>query len=364
MLACLTVGLVFLHNARRGRIWLLAAIPVLSLAIIIKAQSGPFLAVGLLSGMGAALLLRRWRSLTSVGIVLAAYPLARLLNVLWFQSLRGHIIAAQEITGLMDVSGFVLTASNRAFALEIFLSFGLPTALGLLYGVWKLARDWRASQHGAEAQDGLILRVILLALAGSWLAWFLLLSSGVPRYLFPPAFLGSIFLADLLRDCVGQGGMLGVLRGLTAPLRERRISWAAGRAWLATLIVLVALPLTALSLTRYYLLFSDDSAQRTAAFFNTQTPPDTRIETYESELHFFLDRPYHWPPDQIHVELNRRSLLGQATAVDYDPLASDPDYLVVGDFARGNQLYQPAIDGGSFRLLQRIGGYEIYERVR
>jgi hypothetical protein len=182
--------------------------------------------------------------------------------------------------------------------------------------------------------------------------------------MFPPVFFGAIFLADLLRDCVGTQGPLGVLRGLTAPLRDRRLSWAAGRAWLALLIVVVALPLTMLSLTRYYLLFSDDSAQRTAAFFNTQTPPDTRIETYESELHFFLDRPYHWPFDQIHVELNRRSLLGQNMMVEYDPLVGDPDYLVVGDFARGNQLYDPAIERGSFRLLREVGGYQIYERVR
>jgi hypothetical protein len=345
-------------------LWLAPAVLLWTLALALKAQTLPFLMAALAAGVAVALALRHWRAAAllavgAAGSYLLLSPLYALLNLLANQPL-----AAQQVEGLLEVLAVVRQPGNRSFALGVFLTFGLPTALGLLYGLWKLVRDWRAGAPDRDTRDALVLRAMLLALAGSWMAWFLLLSAGVPRYMFPPVFLGAIFLADLLRDCVGAQGPLGLLRGLTAPLRDRRLSWAAGRAWLATLILIVTLPLAMLSLTRYYLLFSDDSAQRTAAFLNTQTPPDTRVETYESELHFFLDRPYHWPPDQVHVELNRRSLLGQATAVDYDPLASDPDYLVVGDFARGNQLYQPAIDGGSFRLLQRIGGYEIYERVR
>ena len=51
-------------------------------------------------------------------------------------------------------------------------------------------------------------------------------------------------------------------------------------------------------------------------------------------------------------------------AIDYDPLAANPDYLVVGRFARENGLYQPAIDSGAFRLLRSYDGYELYERAR
>ena len=93
-------------------------------------------------------------------------------------------------------------------------------------------------------------------------------------------------------------------------------------------------------------------------------PPTTRVETYESELHFLLNRPYHYPPDQLHVELNRRSLLGQETPVIYDPLSSDPDILVVGTFARGNDLYAPVLASGAFRPILRDETYEVYQRVR
>ena len=51
-------------------------------------------------------------------------------------------------------------------------------------------------------------------------------------------------------------------------------------------------------------------------------------------------------------------------AVDYNPLAADPDYLVVGPFMRDWRLYDPVLATGAFRLLQRYGDYEVYERVR
>jgi hypothetical protein len=45
-----------------------------------------------------------------------------------------------------------------------------------------------------------VLRAALLALAGSWFAWFALLSVGVPRYLFPATFVAGIFTAALVHD--------------------------------------------------------------------------------------------------------------------------------------------------------------------
>ena len=48
--------------------------------------------------------------------------------------------------------------------------------------------------------DRELVRLALLVLAGGWYAWFVLLSVGVPRYLFPATFIGSIFVAALLYD--------------------------------------------------------------------------------------------------------------------------------------------------------------------
>jgi hypothetical protein len=199
--------------------------------------------------------------------------------------------------------------------------------------------------------------------AGSWFAWFALLSVGVPRYLFPATFVAGMFTAALLHDLTNGFRPSFVVEGLVAPLRTRRLTrWSAG-AWLATLLVATTAPLTILS---YWQHFTADerAAFRVAAFLNTQTPPDALIETYESELHFLLDRRYHYPPDQTHVELNRRSLLGQDTPVAYEPPAVHPSYLVVGRFAAGNGLYDAALASGAFREVMQDGRYTVYERIR
>ncbi|KPV48497.1 hypothetical protein SE17_37755 [Kouleothrix aurantiaca] len=100
-----------------------------------------------------------------------------------------------------------------------------------------------------------------------------------------------------------------------------------------------------------------------AEFLNSNTPPNARVETYESELFFFLQRPYHFPPDQLHVALNRQMVLKQAVPIHYDPLATQPDVVVVGSFSRMWQLYRivPATPG--FRLVRSFGVYDIYERI-
>jgi hypothetical protein len=78
------------------------------------------------------------------------------------------------------------------------------------------------------------------------------------------------------------------------------------------------------------------------------------VETYSAELHFLLNRRYHYPPDHIHLDLIRRAMIGhkQKVAIEYDPLVANPDYLVVGDFIKGLTLYDPVLRTDAFRLIQ------------
>jgi hypothetical protein len=365
MLAALLGAVLGADAAGRGRWWALApACALWLLALALKAQTLPFLAAGLAAGILVALILRRWR----YAAVLTASGGAALLLLRPFTILLGQLsnqpFRVAPLVGLVEVLALVTEGGNRRFALMIWAAFGLAATLGLLYGAWRLIGALRRPAREADTADTNVLRALLLGLAASWMAWFIALSVGVPRYMFPPVFLGAVFTAKLLHDLTGGFDAAQTLRRLTAPLHQKGAWRACGAAWLAIALLATAVPLTALSVLRYYVGYDDRSAFAVASFFNTQTPAATRVETYESELHFLLDRRYHYPPDQVHVELNRRSLLGHTTAIDYDALASDPDYLVVGVFARGNSLYQPAIASGSFRLLQTTGDYEIYERVR
>ncbi len=374
MFCFLLAGYVCLLLAlRRSAWWMVPAALGWGLALNTKAQLLPFWLVALVLPLALMLVLRRFRAAALLGVgLIGSYSVARyglpLLDS-WILSGEqgGPIISLGAVQGLYDVTALVPNAFNRWFAVQIVLITGLPTLGGLGYGLWSMLPMIRRRELPAADAGSDTVRLSLLALAGSWFAWFVLLSVGVPRYLFPATFIGSIFVAAWLSDLTSGFDLAATLDRARSLFRKGSERRRAAGALLAILLLAATLPLTLQSIYREYILANDSSAQQTADFLNTQTPPNARIETYESELHFLLDRPYHYPPDQVHVELNRRGLLHQDAAIQYNPLGDDPDYLVVGRFARGNDLYAPAIATGAFRLVHSFGnsdGYQVYERIR
>ncbi|PMP77926.1 MAG: hypothetical protein C0183_16820 [Roseiflexus castenholzii] len=365
MLLFLTGGYLCLDAALRGRaLWMAPATVLWSLALFAKAQTFPFWLVSLAGATVVALALRRRRAAALV----AGGALLTLLARPWVTQavtlpIAGRTLPGTTISGIYDVTAFVPNLPNRVFALQMILIGGMPALLGLIAAVRQFLKDARTTDSTNPQRDTLIIRAALIGLAGSWFVWFALLSVGVPRYLFPATFMAGPFTAALLHDLTGGFRPTFVVERLVAPLRVARLTRQSAGAWLALLLVATTLPLTVLSSWQHFM--ADERAVfRVAAFLNTQTPPDSLIETYESELHFLLNRRYHYPPDQVHVELNRRSMLGQETPVDYDSLAANPTHLVVGRFANGNGLYEDVIASGAFREILRDGRYIVYARVQ
>lgn len=365
MLLFLIGGYLCLDAAlRRRALWIMPAAVCWSLALFAKAQTFPFWLASLAGATGMALLLRHWRAAAIVtggmALTFLARPWAMQIITL---PIAGRTLPGTAISGIYEVTAFVPNLTNRLFALQMILIGGLPALLGLSDAAWRFPHDARAARTPDQFHDTLVMRAAILGLAGGWFVWFAILSVGVPRYLFPAVFTSAMFTAALLRDLTGGFRPGFVVEHLVAPLRMRRLTRQSAGVWLATLLVATALPLTLLSYWRHFT--ADERAVfRVAAFLNTQTPQDALIETYESELHVLLDRRYHYPPDQVHVELNRRSLLGRETPVEYDPLAAHPTHLVVGRFAGGNALYADVIASGAFHEILRDGRYIVYERVQ
>jgi hypothetical protein len=362
MLAYLLAGYVCLLAALDRSAWYLPVAAALwGMALVTKLQLLPFFLVSLLLPLGLALLARRWRTAIVLGVGLAGVLLAmRGFLLAWSLAIHDHTLPPTPLNGLYGMTALVLTTFNRLQALRMLLIAGLPLLFGLAYAAWRqlVRREGLALETGRDT-----LRLALLALAGSWFGWFVLLSVGVPRYMFPPVFVGSIFIAALLSELTGHWHLHATLERASGVLRRRLDRQVAG-AWLALCWFALTVLITLVSLNSYYLNYDNRAAVELADYLNTQTPTSARVETYESEIHFLLNRPYHYPPDQLHIELGRRSLLKQQVTIDYDPLASDPDYLVVGRFARENRLYEPVIASGAFRLLREYEGYKLYERVR
>ena len=112
-----------------------------------------------------------------------------------------------------------------------------------------------------------------------------------------------------------------------------------------------------------YFRDADGSLEQIVTYLNDQTPHEAVIETFESELFFLLDRPYHYPSNEVQIQLNRRTFLGQDISIEYDPLQANPQYLVIGPMAKLWKLYDPALNSGLFRPLRQFGIYDVYERV-
>jgi hypothetical protein len=208
-----------------------------------------------------------------------------------------------------------------------------------------------------------VVRLALLALAGSWFAWYLFLSVGWSRYLFPVTFIGSFFAAAVLRDLTDDFSLSSTIKRGASTLRRAHFSWQNSGALLAVILTVWSLSITIKGLYYTHFIFPDSSVIEVVHFLNTQTPSNSLIETYESELHFLLNRLYHYPPDQVSVDLNLRNR-GRDITINYDPLTADPDYLVIGSYGHGSRLYNPVLTSGAFRLLRTYGGYDVYERVR
>ncbi|MBP1467303.1 glycosyltransferase family 39 protein [Candidatus Chloroploca sp. M-50] len=360
MLLYLLAGYLALWWALRGQwVSLLPAMLGLGLAWISKAQTGPFLIVSLVIPLLAALLWRQWNVVTVIGLALVgSYAVAQGLVRLVPPLLIDPQLPTDHVEGLESVVALVSTPLNRWYALSNLGLFALPTLLGVGWGLHRLWYEQK--QH--PRQNAYYLQLALLSFVGSWLGWYSLLSAGLPRYMGVPVVIGSIFVAVLLQSLTSRFHLAQSMRKLADLVTLRHPTWAGAAALLALILTITGLYFSLRSLIRYYPIV-DFSAQRVATLLNAH-PPGTRIETYESELHVLLDQPYTFPPDQIHVALLERSILGANVEIDYDPLTNDPDYLVIGLFARSNELYQPVIDNGSFRLIKKDGAYEIFERIR
>ncbi len=363
MLLYLLAGYACFLGALRRPLWFMPVAVVLwGIALRTKAQPFPFFTVSLLVPLVIMLFRQRWRSAGLLGIgLLGALTTSRLL--LWLQHalLRNQTVPGSPIHGLYDVVALVPIADVRLIALFVTLTFGLPTLLGLGYATGQYNRH---SDKTALIDAPEVVRLSLLTLAGSWFAWYVFSSLPNIRYLFPVTFIGSIFVAAMLRDLTDHFSLSSTITRIGYTLRHLRFNRQSIHALLAITLMALTFLGTLRALHQFYIGSVDASVLQVTDFLHTHTARTAVIETYDPHLFFLLDRRYHYPPDQNRVQLLRRVYLHQDVPIDYDPLEGDPDYLVISRFVRLSQLYDPVLATGAFRLIRVSGQYDVYERVR
>jgi 4-amino-4-deoxy-L-arabinose transferase-like glycosyltransferase len=363
MMFYLLAGYAFFLSAQDKPLWAMPlAVFFWGVALITKAQVWPFWLASLLVPLLVTLCSRRWKlaGLLAVGMI-CSLTSARLL--IWLQQLllEPETNPLTPIVGLYYVTALVGVPRARLLALVATLLFGIPTLAGLYYGI----RSFIKSRDKLLAQDPRdVIRLALLVLTTSWFGWYLILSNGWPRYLFPAAFGGSIFLAAMMGNLTENFSLYSTIKRVDFTIKHRRLSNQGVGVLVAVLLAMISVPMTLKMLYQSYVVGADASVLEVIDFLNTQTPSDSVIETYDPELFFLLKRRYHYPPDQIHIDLIRRAYLAQDVSIDYDPLAADPDYLVVGPQSKVWGLYDDAVQSGAFRLVYDFSRYSLYRRVR
>ena len=376
MLFYLLAGYLCLFYAlRRSAWWTLPAAVLWGIGLATKAQPLPFWTLSLFAplllyyrSLSAARAAGRegWR-LNRTLVVLAAGLIGgllvrRLAPATVALILDGHTMPSIPLDGLLSVTGLVWSPQARIAALAMLIIAGLPTLAGLGYFFFTV-RPWHPVRQFPPDDAVSTVRLVLWLFAGSWLGWFVCLSVGWLRYLFPAVLVGSIFTAAMLERLTGGFDARYTMEHGRLALRRAGFNRRNAGALLASILIAMAVPGTLVAFLRAHLLEVDTSAVQVAAYLNTQTPPTAIIETYETDVMFLLDRPYHYPPDQTNVAVIRRMDMGQPAAYGYNPLAADPDYLVDGPVSRPAGLYDPVIQR-DFRPILAAGEYVVYQRVR
>lgn len=360
MLFYLLAGYSIFYTALRKSGWfiLLAAL-FWGISIESKAQTLPFWLFSLGVPFGLCLLKRWWRP---VVFLLAGIFLSWLIS-LGLDQVEEFIIGEEffreSLPGIVETLAVVLLPNIRFVAIRVVIVFALPTLIGIIYALWnsisKLPK--LESNDAREIVDWMLLSFVV-----SWLCWYAFLSIGFNRYLFPVIFVGSIYTSALFHKLTFEFSIKKTIQNAARVFRRdrHRANWGA----------LLAMGLIAVngSLSLLYInhLFTQPVTPITEVveYLEQVSAPGQLIESYESEMFFLLDRPYHYPPDITNIQFIRRNIYNEEIEFDYDPLIADPDFLVWGYFGELSQIYDQVLGTGEFHEIKTFHGYTIYERIR
>ena len=359
MLFYLLAGYSFLLLALRKSVWwILAAALLWGIAINTKAQTLPFWLASLCLPLGVTIIKRWWlqASYLTAGLLLAYLVSIGLKYLTKF--MLPELISASPIPGLVQVVAMVLEPRVRVIAITAVLTIGLPTLCGFLYTAWRTYPTFREQTYPDAAE---ILRLALLGFVGSWMLWYITLALNIDRYLFPAVFVGSIFTSAFLYDLTFHFNFNKTFRNASAIFFRSRKRHNFG-AIFALLLLILLLPFSVQYIISLYSSPGISVAEVTQ-YIEDMTKEDDLIETYESELFFMLDRRYHYPPDEIDVQIISREFIGNDVIYDYDPLEADPDFLVIGQFARISKIYDQVLTEGEFQFVASIQDYDVYSRT-
>jgi 4-amino-4-deoxy-L-arabinose transferase-like glycosyltransferase len=202
---------------------------------------------------------------------------------------------------------------------------------------------------------------ILFLLIAVNLSWFIVASISWLRYAFLGLSLASLFIARLIHDFtdgfqLNLSALKEFFRRGEALLPKQGLHWAL----LVWLVLMVGLPLGRTVPEVASPAFNAPAAM--AAHLNQHVPQEALIETWEPEMGFLTGHRYHFPPAWLlNKAVGYMWLDGPAPSESYDFVqAAQPEYVLVGKFARWVRLYPTDWLADHYQLESQIGYYELY----
>ncbi len=350
----------------RSPYWSIGATVLFGLAIHAKLQVPPFWLVSIGLAILTAVIQRNQRATRVLASVAAGSILAAIVVYLIQDSVMpGSFSDPALLRLLLNTSVISLAWSIRWRAIYITVLFALPEVLAYIWASRPILRSIRSRLSPAEEEDlqtsnSQILRSAIWGLGASWLIWYVIFSSYWVRYIFPPYFLGLIFVSAFVGEHTHGYDLKLVIKRTSALLFKRDFSRTNFQALGFILALAIAL---GIAIGTYPAQMTPTKWQPFAAakYLQEHIPAGAKVETYESEL-FFLDPQinFHFPPDLVSMQLYRRADIDHNYPITYDPLAAHPDYLVVGPYAQTYGVYSDPLIQQWFELDETIGGYQIY----
>ncbi len=230
----------------------------------------------------------------------------------------------------------------------------------------------------------------LVVFAGLWLAFFVFLVIPWGRYIFAAAAILAMFVAKLFAD---------LLDGFILSMKDKRsdigkfVRGTTGLTPQSVMALGTLLALSSVTLWSIYQLqqvirdnvldktgYQDISIysppqflipQEMAAYLSSSVPKDAIIETWERELGILTNHKYHYPDASLLASADEPIYRNSNTSNSHAFLGKDyfdsvrPDYVIVGWYARFNNIYDTDYLAQNAILIKSIGDgpwrYDLYK---
>jgi len=361
---------------RRARWWELILVgALLGLSVVTKYQYLLVLGATLLLAWGLNLL---WFKLPQrlfliPGIVTAALFGAWQLFTLVY---LGPATIGENLASLREFTAgaaavFALELMQRSlgelFSAKSFLWTLFPV---MLYSGWWLLRPHRLAAEQAttsiaprpapsatiEQRQQLVILYLLVIIN---LIWYVVASVSWLRYAFAGLAFSTFFVALTFGELTANFSLTRLWQVARSGKR------LAGYGGLLLLLLLAAMIVSSGARLSWRIATAppDDSAQM-AQVMNAAVPLDALVETWEPQMGFLTDHRYHYPPQLLLNRTVRQVWMGETPVSElYDFTDFDPDYVLIGEFARWVDVYpMTRLQASGYELVESLGQYQLYQR--